>query len=245
MSGPPGPDAPEPDAPIEAPDRGEDDSGDPPPLTILHREAGLVVVDKPAGLLVHRTLLDPDRDVVVARARALLGGPVHAVHRLDRATSGVLLLALDPESARRWSEALAEADKRYLGVVRGALPERGVWDRPLSHPGHGGPQAAITEFERVAIVADGAASVARFTLRTGRHHQIRRHLNHAGHHLLGDSKHGKGWLNRDFRARYGLPRMALHAERIELPHPDGGRLAVEAPLPEDLRGFLERLGVTL
>ena len=208
---------------------------------ILYRDERIVAVAKPAGIFVHRSALGPDRDVLLTRVRDLIGQRVHPLHRLDRATSGVVLFALDADAAARFQAALATAHKEYLGVVRGVLPEAGVWDRPLSHPKTKAPQEAVTEFERLAVVAE-AHSLARFRLRTGRYHQIRRHLNHAGHHLVGDSTHGKGWLNRWFQVHHGLPRMALHALRLGLVDPDdGARLDFVAPVPADLRGFLTGL----
>lgn len=210
-------------------------------MDFLHDDDTLVAVDKPPGLLVHRTHLAPDRDVLLQRVRNAVRQHVFAVHRLDRQTSGVVLFAKSAEAASTMQVALQESVKQYVGLTRGIMPDSGVMDRALSHPETRRPQSARTDFTRLGVVAE-RNSLVRFTLHTGRHHQIRRHLAHAGHHLIGDVKYGKGKTNRFFRETYGLPRMALHAESITLVHPRTQQtLTVRAVLAPDLVAFFERL----
>jgi tRNA pseudouridine65 synthase len=217
-----------------------DDSPLIPDIPVLHRDDDCVVVDKPPGILVHRSRESTDRVFVLQLVRAIVGEHVYPVHRLDRPASGVLLFALRRESARRLQEAMRaeDATKEYVVLVRGETQKSFCSDRPLTSR-RGVPQPARTDFERIAAF-DGC-SLLRVRLRTGRFHQIRRHLAHLAHHVVGDTMHGKGRINRPLREQYGLPRLFLHAARLECAHPGGGRLAVRAPLAPDLRAFLERL----
>jgi tRNA pseudouridine65 synthase len=216
---------------------------DPPHLPILHRDAFLLAVNKPSGLAVHRGLAR-DRRAALQSARDLVGRHVHAVHRLDRATSGALLFALDPGTARRMQGKLeaGEVEKRYLALVRGLPPESGIIDHPVPRA-PGGPRVpAVTEFRRLAAFERYALVEARPL--TGRFHQIRRHFKHLSHPLIGDVRYGKGEHNRIFRERFGLCRLALHALELAFDHPESGeRLRIVAPLPEDLAGPLRAMGI--
>ena len=179
-------------------------------IRLLHRDDTLVVVDKPAGLLVHRSREAVDRVTLVPLLRDLLGRLVYPVHRLDRQASGALAFALSPEAARALQAALASPDatKEYVTLVRGRPPLRFASDRPLT-AASGARREARKEFETIEIL--DAFALVRARLRTGRRHQIRRHLAHLAHQVLGDTKYGKGGLNRLFRERYGLHRLFLHA----------------------------------
>ncbi|MEM8882505.1 MAG: pseudouridine synthase [Planctomycetota bacterium] len=201
-------------------------------LTVLHQDDECVAVDKPPGLLVHRTHQAPDRVVVLQMLRDQIGRHIYPVHRLDRPASGVLVFGLSPEGARRVQEQLAVANKEYLVFVRGETPVAFESDRPLKSE-RGVPQEAYSEFRRLAVVR--GFSLLRVRIRTGRRHQIRRHLSHLGHQIVGDSQHGKGRINRWLRDDYGLPRMFLHARRLTL-----GELTLRARFPDDLRSFLRR-----
>jgi tRNA pseudouridine65 synthase len=202
-------------------------------MEVLHRDARVVVVAKPAGQIVHRGWAD-DADPLLQEVRDAVGAYVHAIHRLDRGASGAVVFALDAEAARALSDAFArgEVDKRYLAITRGHPPEHLVLDYAIPRE-PGGPRiAAVTELWRRETFGRYALVEAR--PRTGRLHQIRRHLKHLSCPLIGDVKYGKGEHNRLFRERYDLHRLALHASRITFPHPDGGERSIEAPLPEDL-----------
>jgi tRNA pseudouridine65 synthase len=135
--------------------------------------------------------------------------------------------------------------KTYLALVRGVPPEAGVVDHPVPH-GEAGPRVpAVTAFVRRHVVAlERRWSLVEARPRTGRLHQIRRHLKHLGHPVVGDVNYGKGDCNRLFRARYGLHRLALHAATIAFTHPfTGAATVIAAPLPEDLRGPFAAIGI--
>jgi tRNA pseudouridine65 synthase len=202
----------------------------------------LVVVSKPAGMLVHRDAMSRQREpLLLQEVSTQVGRFLYPVHRLDRNTSGVLAFALSREAARQLSANLADPEtvKEYLVLVRGTTPEQFVSDRPLSND-RGEPRPARSEFERLAVFS--RCSLLRVRLRTGRYHQIRRHLAHLAHQVIGDTSHGKGRINAFFRAEYGLPRMFVHARRLAVEHPGrGDRIDIADPLAADLLAFLQRL----
>jgi tRNA pseudouridine65 synthase len=212
-------------------------------LPTLHQDEFLLAVGKPAGLAVHRGAAQ-DRIFALQIVRDRAGRHVHAVHRLDRATSGVLLFAFNPETVRRMQERFeaGAVAKRYLALVRGIPPESGVIDHPIPRDVDGPRVPAVTEFRRLAIFERYALIEAR--PRTGRRHQIRRHLKHISHPLIGDVRYGKGEHNRLFRERFGLHRLALHARELAFEHPETGEaLRIVAPVPEDLAGPLRAMGI--
>ena len=211
------------------------------PFHVLHRDEALVAVSKPGGLIVHRTPESTDRVFLLQELGAQLGRFLYPVHRLDRAASGVIVFALSSEAAAMLQAALQSPDarKEYLVLARGSAPGRFEVDRPLKNE-NGTPQEARTSFEKLAEMS--RASLLRARIYTGRRHQIRRHLSRSAHQVIGDTTYGKGRINAFLREHYGLPRLFLHAERLEITHPlSGERLVIRAPLAEDLRGFLLRL----
>jgi tRNA pseudouridine65 synthase len=212
-------------------------------LDILFLDDHLVVVNKPSGLLVHRGW-GAESDVAMFRVRDQLGAHVYPVHRLDRGASGALVFARTKEAAAALASAfeLRQIDKRYLALVRGTPPDAGTIDHPIPK-GESGPRVpAVTRFVRLARSEVERCSLVLAIPESGRTHQIRRHLRHLGHPLIGDVNYGRGELNRHYRAHYELHRLALHASSIAFDHPTTGvRLALTAPLPEDLRLVLARL----
>lgn len=212
-------------------------------LPVLWSDAAVLAVNKPSGMVVHRGWAR-DGEIVMVLARRIAGTHVFPVHRLDRGTSGALVLALDPGIARRLQDSFAggKVRKRYVALVRGIPPESGVIDSPVPRS-PGGPRVpAVTEFRRLATFERYALVEA--VPRSGRLHQVRRHLKHLAHPLIGDVRYGKGEHNRLFRCRFGLHRLALHALEIELVHPVGGNpLRLFASIPEDLAGPLRRMGL--
>ena len=206
-----------------------------------------LVVTKPSGLLVHRGW-DRDEDTLVDRLRAHLGvATVHPVHRLDRGASGALLFAKTPAAARALQAQFDRGTiaKTYLVLVRGVAPDEGAIDHPI--PGKEGGERidARSHFRRLAHAetAPRHTSLVAVTTDTGRLHQVRRHMKHVDHPIIGDANYGKGKLNRALRDGYGLDRLALHAGRLGFDEPGTGeRREVVAPLPEDLTRPLGRMG---
>ena len=200
---------------------------------ILHRDARCIVVAKPSGVPTHRGWAhDDDDDPLLQQVRDLANAYVYPVHRLDRGASGIVLFALDKEAAAAFASAWPDADKRYLAITRGHPAEHLVIDHAIPKaPGE--PRVpAVTEIWRREVLGRYALVEAR--PRTGRLHQIRRHLKHISCPLIGDVRYGKGEHNRIWRDRFGLHRLALHAASLRVGHPDGGELVVECPLAEDL-----------
>lgn len=211
------------------------------PLRILHQDGALVAVEKPGGLLVHRTRESSDRVFLLQELREQLGRYLYPVHRLDRAASGVIVFAFSSQGARCLQESLARDDtrKEYLVLVRGETPGQWTVERPLSGE-RGGKQAASSTFRRLSTFSRCSLILAR--IHTGRRHQLRRHLSSCAHQIVGDTTYGKGRINRFFREEYGLPRLFLHAWLLSFRHPvTGEELVLRAPLASDLRAFLERL----
>ena len=227
-------------------------------LEVLYSDKFLAVVDKPAGLMVHDSkLARGESDFAADRLREQFGRKIFLVHRLDRATSGCLLLAFDRDTASALGRALmsreAAFDKQYLAVCRG-WPAEAMFT--VDHALDGGPgkpekKPATTHFERLATMELDEPSAgfptSRYALlrarpETGRFRQIRRHLKHLSHHLVGDTSHGDGRHNRIFRMR-GVHRMLLHARRLGFAHPrDGRRVTVEAPVDAQFARVLEMFG---
>ncbi len=238
----------------------------PPPLAIVHRDEYLIAIDKPAGLLVHRTDLDRgETRFAVQLLRDQIGCHVHPVHRLDRGTSGVLLFALDRDVGRALSAQFEgqQVAKRYVAVVRGHPPEAGSIEHPLVRRRDdyescrgagcaGEPQAAATHYRRLAV-AELALCVDRYPTsryallelrpRTGRRHQIRRHLKHIAHPVVGDATYGKGRHNRLFAELFGCRRLLLACLQLELVHPvSRDPLLLTVPLAADFARVAVALG---
>ncbi len=220
------------------------------PGDILLCDEHLLVVNKPAGVPVHGSrMLEGRPDTLLAMARAATGRMVHAAHRLDRPVSGALLLAFDRETLATLGLAFEQRriQKRYLAVVRGWTEAEGHVDHPLRPPRDErrvGDEAreARTRFRRIARVelpyAVRPYSTARYSLlelepETGRRHQLRRHMKHISHHLVGDTTYGKGEHNRMFRDAFGCTRLLLHSRSLAFEHPVSGReVTVTAPLDD-------------
>lgn len=221
-------------------------------LTLLYQDEWLVAVNKPSGLLVHRSWLDKgETRFAMQMTRDLIGGRhVYPVHRLDRPTSGVLLFALDPVIARALTEAFTQRQvhKEYLALVRGWAPEQGVIDYPLkeqldkiadamSNPDRPA-QDAVTTFRRLHKVELPHAvskkhptsrySLVRLFPKTGRKHQLRRHMDHLFHPIVGDTTHGDGRHNRFFREHFGCETAAAGGPHPEL-YPSGAQGADADP----------------
>lgn len=214
-------------------------------IDLLFVDPHVVVADKPSGLLVHRGW-DDDEDVAMFRVRDAIGQQVYPVHRLDRGTSGALVFARTREAAAALGRAFEQGrvEKRYLALVRGTPPGSGVVDHAIPKS-EGGPRVpAVTRFRLVARSPVDRCSLVEAVPETGRLHQVRRHMHHIDHPIVGDVNYGSGEINRRYRATYALHRLALHAHRVTFEHPATGEsIGVIAPLPPDLASALEALGL--
>jgi tRNA pseudouridine65 synthase len=238
-----------------------------PALPIIYQDEWLIAIHKPAGLLVHRSALDRhETRFALQMLRDQIGRKVYPVHRLDKGTSGVLLFALDREVSRALNGQFerGEVAKSYLAVVRGHPTDAGEIDHPLARMAdeHAGinvnsaagasAQPALTRYRRLATVelpyrVDRYPS-SRYALLaleplTGRWHQLRRHLKHISHPIIGDATHGKGRHNRLFQELFGSHRLLLAAIGMQFVHPVGGQhVYLQAGLAEDFAEVVERLG---
>ncbi len=234
-------------------------------LPILYQDDHMVVIHKPSGLLVHRSELDRhETRFAIQLLRDQLGRHVHPAHRLDRGTSGVLVFALDKDTARALGGQFErqEVTKTYLAVVRGHPPEAGRIDHPLTRRRDDAEwvdrrstdeaQAAVTDYRRLATCelphAVDRYPTSRYALvelnpLTGRRHQLRRHLEHLAHPIIGDATFGKGRHNRLFQELFGSQRMLLACVQMQLRHPvDGRPLDLAAPVDGDFARVIDALG---
>lgn len=215
------------------------------PLHEVYRDEWLLAVHKPAGLLVHRSPIDRQAtEFTLQYARQLNGGEhVYPCHRLDRPTSGVLLFARDPVTASRFGKALmaGQVQKTYLALVRGWVAEQGEIDHPLREHStdrrcNNEPQRlrdAFTRFQRLAtteipVEVEGYPQ-SRYSLlalypETGRKHQLRRHMQHISHPIIGDTNYGRTKHNRYFAERFGYSQLMLAATELAFLHPITGQL---------------------
>ncbi len=214
-----------------------------PPELIWQDDAGCVVL-KPAHMLVHNSRWAGLREISLAPiAGELAGQPVKAVHRLDRATSGLVLFAADPPGVQPWQQALADprTAKVYLALVAGPLAVSSSVIKPVRDENDVYREARTT-VAPLLVARDESCALVQLRLRTGRNHQARRHMRSIGYPIVGDTQHGRGPINRDFRARVGLRRLGLHAWWLAIDHPvTGERLNLRAPLPDDLSAAFAQL----
>lgn len=222
-------------------------------LEILYQDACMVVINKPNGLLVHRSSIANDaEEFAVQLLRDQIGQFVYPVHRLDRKTSGVLLFALNKETTRLLQEEMQkkQTTKEYHAIVRGYFPEQIKVEHALTND-KGKVQEATTRFERLETteiaVPLGKHSTSRYSLikafpETGRMHQIRKHCNHLRHPIIGDRPHGCNKQNRLFKERWKMTKMLLHAKKIVLSHPFSKEtLNIEASFPTEFIRMQETL----
>jgi tRNA pseudouridine65 synthase len=222
-----------------------------PPLPILYQDEYLVAVNKPHGLLVHRTSLAVDTDqFAVQILRDQLGQRVYPVHRLDRKTAGVLLFALNEEvnSLMQQQFQNGQVEKTYHAIVRGFTPDSGEIDYPLKRD-DGVVQEAFTAFrtlQRTEVpFQTGKHPTSRYSLvelkpTTGRMHQLRKHMAHIMHPIIGDRPHGCNKQNRFFKERFGMETMLLHAYFVAFAHPvTGMRVQIYADLSPEMGNTFE------
>jgi len=233
-------------------------------MKIIYQDDHFVVVNKPSGLLVHRSDIDRhETQFALQMVRDMIGRRVYPVHRLDKPTSGVLLFALNSENANKMMQLFANGcvEKRYLAIVRGYTSEsetinyalKEQLDRVADRKARKGKpaQSAITHYRRLATAelpyAVGPYSTCRYSLlavtpKTGRKHQIRRHMKHVFHPLVGDTTHGDGKHNQFFRDQFDCHRLLLSAVGLNFKHPvTQKQLALNAPLDTSFSRIMVQL----
>lgn len=210
-------------------------------LEIIYQDNYIVAINKPSGLLVHKSMIDKNEIYFAMKMlRDQIGKWVYPIHRLDKPTSGVLLFALDSKTANLMNNEFLEHNiiKNYIAIVRGYVDEKGTIEHSLSvkldkiadksSSQNKEPQEAKTEYELLETVEVdykvGRYEKSRYSLVklrpfTGRKHQLRRHLKHISHHILGDTKYGRGEHNKMIRKNYNCHRLLLHANYLEFTHP--------------------------
>ncbi|CAA6810358.1 MAG: tRNA pseudouridine synthase C (EC [uncultured Sulfurovum sp.] len=224
-------------------------------LEILYQDTYMVAINKPSGLLVHKSPIDKhETRFALQEVRDQIGQYVYPIHRLDKPTSGVLLFALDKQVAKQMSEAFREGkvEKTYLAIVRGYTEKLETIDYALKQMLDTKEQKklgitkesqeAVTRYERLDTVElpfpvsrypMARYSLVKLTPKSGRKHQLRRHMKHIFHPIVGDTKHGRGEHNKLFRKEFGCHRLLLHANTIQFVHPvTEESLYIEAPLDE-------------
>ena len=220
---------------------------------ILYMDEAVVAVNKPPGMLVHRSHLDRQSPTVMRGLRELTGKMVWPVHRLDRPTSGTLLMAFSRDLAAVLNDDFRyrRVTKEYLAVVRGYTEEAAEVDHPVKNS-RGNAQDAVSRYEKVAQVElpipVGRYETARYSLvrvkpETGRYHQIRQHFHHISHPIAGDTVYGDGRHNRLFREHLACRRLLLFSVSLTFPHPVDGRLiTLRSGLGEEEKALFDRLG---
>ena len=226
-------------------------------IDILYQDDALLAVNKPAGLAVHRSkMVGNAEEFLIDQLREQIGDSVYLAHRLDRATSGVLLIARSSGIAAALGEQFMgrHVHKKYLAVVRGwPEPDEGLIDYALPGSRETGPRReARTHYRRLATVevpiALGRYPQQRYALvqaepESGRFRQIRKHLAHIHHPIIGDCQHGRGDHNRLYKQYFGCHRMLLHAWRLRFTHPlSGAPMRIDAPLDQEYAALLNRFG---
>ena len=221
-------------------------------VEVLYQDEYCIAVNKPHGLLVHRTSMSSDKEFLLQRLRDQCGRKVYPLHRLDRPTSGVVLFAFSKEIAAEFFRIFREREvkKTYLALVRGWTEDNGVIDSPLKTSG-GNEQDALTLYKTlekfqlpipVGPYEQSRYSLVEIDLKTGRTHQIRRHFAHLRHPLVGDTTYGDGRHNTMFRENFNSHRLMLAAVKLEMPHPITNiQLSVSAPLETGFQAVLEKM----
>lgn len=229
-----------------------------PPFDLLFEDEHFVAINKPPGILVHLTRLSEDTVSVAQQLAAQLGQRIFPIHRLDRGTSGVLIVGKTAAAAGALAAHFREksVEKKYLAVLRGYIPESATIDYALDDPETGKEkQPAISHYRRLGQVelpfsVDPKFPTTRYALaeaepETGRRHQLRKHFAHVFHPVIGDRRHGDVKHNNYLRAAFGLQRLLLHALRLQFEHPfSGGETCIQAPVDQAFIEASQFLGLT-
>ena len=236
------------------------------PLTILYRDEHLIAVHKPEGLLVHRSNIDKsETQFLLQMLRDQVGEYLYPIHRLDKPSSGLILFGFNACVTAHIKKQMESntATKEYLLICRGYTPDSGIIDHPLkpiddfksktqrvknTKPS----QEAVTEFTRLDTIELDVEvdkypcsrySLVQAKILTGRRHQIRRHMKHISHPIIGCPKYGKSVHNRYFADTYQVPRLLLHAYKMTLEHPVSGQPLTILSKPQgSFKSLIDRFG---
>ena len=220
-------------------------------LIILYQDDHFIAINKPAGIFVHRTKLAFQEKSCMQILRNQLNLWVYPVHRLDRATSGALLFALNPKAASKISNLFQQrkVNKKYIAVVRGFTEKTEVLNYPIRNDKNKNPVEAITYYKLKSTIElkhpVGRYQTARYSLveikpETGRRHQIRKHFARISHPIIGDVSYGDGAHNHFFRDHFGLNRLMLFAISVGFEHPYSKKsISIRAKLPTDINELLK------
>ena len=226
------------------------------PLPICYEDDQIIAINKPAGLLVHRTPISEDTVFALQLLRNQIGQRVYPIHRLDRATSGLLLFGKNQHAAGLIAEQFRNktVEKQYVAIIRGFVEAEGVIDYPLVNKTHLPPQEAITAYTRMDQTEMNFAvnryPTSRYSLinifpKTGRNHQIRRHFAHIRHPIIGDKKHGDCKHNKYFATHFETTQMMLHAMSLKFEHPNSSNeLTLKANLPKAFTSMMQLLNLS-
>jgi len=230
-------------------------------LEILYQDEFFVAINKPAGMLVHRTNIAFEENVLIAERllKEQIGQKVFPLHRIDRPTSGILVFGLSSEAASLVQPLFPteEVKKYYLTIVRGYMTENhGIIEKPLKKKLYGDLQESKSEYwslsqSEIPIASTDRYPSSRYSLlkvypHTGRMHQIRRHLAHDRHYVIGDSTHGDNRQNHFFKAQFGMENLLLHAWQFEFVHPfTQESIKLEANLPDYFIDICKKLGLSV
>ncbi len=235
------------------------------PLNILYQDDALVVINKPAGLLVHRSKIDRhETQFAMQLLRDQIGQHVFPLHRLDKPTAGILVFGLSAEIAQKMMTVFVnnEVEKSYLAIVRGYIEDNGLIDYPLKEQldkmtdskarQDKEAQSAITAYQSLEKIElpypVGRYQTARYSLvklnpKTGRKHQLRRHMKHIFHPIVGDTTHGDGKQNQFFRTRFNARQLLLTATEMIFPHPLTQEIiTIQCPLSGDFKKLVSQFG---
>ena len=223
-------------------------------LEILYEDEAMIAVFKPHGLMVHRSPIANDaREFAVQIVRNMIGQHVYPAHRLDRKTSGVLLFTKNPEDNRKVQMMFShrQIHKQYIAIVRGWIDDAGTIDYPLTVEEK--TQDAVTHFtclERFEIpLAFGKFETSRYSLvsltpETGRFHQLRKHMAHILHPILGDRPHGCNKQNKLWKDQFAMTTMMLHAQELTFEYPAGQSICITAAVSPSFQNVLDLMRLT-
>lgn len=223
-----------------------------PLLDIIFEDEDYIAINKPCAIMVHPTKITEDKVFLMQILRDQIGQRVYTVHRLDRPTSGALLFGKSSEAAAKVSALFREQQvkKEYRAIVRGFMDEKGLINHPIANKKYAEPQRAVTLYKNLDAVtypaAIGPYPSSRYTYlalfpQTGRRHQLRRHLSHLRHPIIGDKKYGDIKHNKYFLENLESPNLLLHALNMQFTLESGRTIKLEAPLQDHFTKTLNAL----